>query len=50
MFTNFIKSLSILKKFLFINLIIFLVIGSLAFLYISNVKPILIKNKTYQTY
>ena len=46
MFTNFIKSLSILKKFLFINLIIFLVIGSLAFLYISNVKPILIKNKT----
>ena len=46
MFTNFIKSLSILKKFLFINLIIFLIIGSLAFLYISNVKPILIKNKT----
>ena len=46
MFTNFIKSLSILKKFLFINLIIFLVIGSLAFLYISNVKPILIKDKT----
>jgi len=46
MFGDFLKSLSILKKFLFINLIIFLVIGSLAFLYISNVKPNLIKNKT----
>ena len=50
MFGDFLKSLSILKKFLFINLIIFLVIGSLAFLYISNVKPNLIKNKTHQTY
>ena len=46
MFSDFLKSLSILKKFLFINLIIFLVIGSLAFIYISNVKPNLIKNKT----
>ena len=46
MFGNFLKSLSILKKFLFINLIIFLVIGGLAFVYISNVKPNLIKNKT----
>ena len=46
MFSDFLKSLSILKKFLFINLIIFLFIGSLAFLYIGNVKPNLIKNKT----
>jgi len=46
MFNDFLKSLSILKKFLFINLIIFLVIGSLAILYIGNVKPNLIKNKT----
>jgi len=46
MFNNFLKSLSILKKFLFINLIIFLIIGSLALLYISNVKPNLIKKKT----
>ena len=46
MFSDFLKSLSILKKFLFINLIIFLIIGSFAFLYISNVKPNLIKNKT----
>ena len=46
MFGNFLKSLSILKKFLFINLIVFLVIGSLAIIYIGNVKPNLIKNKT----
>ena len=46
MFNDFLKNLSILKKFLFINLIIFLVIGSLALLYIGNVKPNLIKNKT----
>jgi len=45
MFSEFLKSLSILKKFLFINLIIFLVIGSLTLLYIKNVKPNLIKNK-----
>ena len=46
MFSNFIKSLSILKKFLFINLVIFLIIGCLTVLYISNAKPNLIKNKT----
>ena len=45
MVANFLKSLSILKKFLFINLITFLVIGSLALLYIGNVKPNLIKKK-----
>ena len=45
MFSDFLKSLSILKKFLFINLVIFLVIGSLTLLYIGNVKPNLIKNK-----
>jgi len=46
MFNRFLKSLSILKKFLFINLIIFLIIGSLALLYITNVKPNLIHKKT----
>jgi len=45
MFSNFLKSLSILKKFLFINLIVFLIIGSLTLIYIGNVKPNLIKNK-----
>ena len=46
MLGDFLKSLSILKKFLFINLIIFLVIGSLTLLYIKDVKPNLIKKKT----
>jgi len=46
MFNNFIKSLSILQKFLFINLIIFLFIGCLTILYIGNVKPNLILKKT----
>ena len=46
MFGNFIKDISILKKFLFINLIIFLVIGSFTFLYISKTKLNLIKKKT----
>ena len=46
MFSNFLKSLSILKKFLFINLVIFLIIGCLTALYISNAKPNLIKDKT----
>ena len=46
MFNDFLKNLSILKKFLFINLVIFLVIGSLTLLYIGNVKPNLIKKKT----
>ena len=46
MFSDFLKSLSILKKFLFINLITFLVIGIPTILYLGNVKPNLIKNKT----
>ena len=46
MLSYFLKNLSILKKFLFINLIIFLVIGFLALLYIGNVKPNLILKKT----
>ena len=46
MVKNFLKNLSILKKFLFINLVIFLVIGCLTLLYIGNVKPNLILKKT----
>ena len=46
MIGKFLKSLSILKKFLFINLIIFLAIGILTLLYISKVKPNLILKKT----
>ena len=46
MFSNFLKDLSILKKFLFINSIIFLFIGSLTILYLKNVRPHLIQKKT----
>ena len=46
MLSDFLKNLSILKKFLFINLIIFLIIGCLTLLYIGNVKPNLIEKKT----
>ena len=46
MFNNVLKNLSILKKFLFINLIIFIFIGSLTIVYIKNVQPNLIQKKT----
>ena len=46
MFRTFLRNLSILKKFLFINLIIFIVIGSFTIIYLSSVKPDLIKKKT----
>ena len=46
MLNNFLKNLSILKKFLFINLIIFIVIGSFTIIYLNTVKPNLIKKKT----
>ena len=46
MFRNLLKNLSILKKFLFVNFVIFIVIGSFTIIYLSNVKPNLIKKKT----
>ena len=45
MFSNFLKGLSILKKFLFINLLIFIIIGSFAILYLQSIQPNLINNK-----
>ena len=45
MFSNFLKGLSILKKFLFINLLIFIIIGSFAILYLQNIQPSLINDK-----
>ncbi len=41
----FIKNLSILKKFLFINFVIFLFISILTLLYLRSIQPNLIKNK-----
>ena len=49
MFSKFLKDQSILKKFLFINLIIFIVIGSFTVIYINTVQPELIKKKTKAT-
>ena len=46
MFNKILKDLSILKKFLFINLIFFTIIGLFTFIYIKNVQPNLIKKKS----
>ena len=46
MISNLLKNLSILKKFLFINLIFFTVIGLFTFIYLENVQPNLIKKKS----
>ena len=46
MFNNILKNLSILKKFLFINLIFFTIIGIFTIVYINNVQPNLIKKKS----
>ena len=46
MFSNLLKNLSILKKFLFLNLIFFTIIGLLTFAYLKNVQPNLIKKKS----
>ena len=48
MFSNFLKDLSILKKFLFINLLIFVIIGSFTVLYLQSIQPNLIYNKTFK--
>ena len=46
MFSSLLKNLSILKKFLFINLIFFTIIGLFTFIYLKNVQPNLIKKKS----
>ena len=45
MFNFTLKNLSILKKFLFVNLIVFIVIGSATIIYLKTVQPNLIKKK-----
>jgi two-component system, OmpR family, sensor histidine kinase ChvG len=46
MLSNLIKSLSILKKFLFFNFVFFTIIGLFTFIYLKNVQPNLIKKKS----
>ena len=46
MLSYFLKNLSILKKFLFINFLVFLIIGILTIFYLNSIKPSIIKDKT----
>ena len=46
MISKYLKSLSILKKFLFINFVIFTIIGLFTIIYLNNVQPNLIKKKS----
>ena len=46
MLSSFIKNLSILKKFLFINLLVFVIFGSLTIVYLIGIQPNLILKKT----
>ncbi len=46
MFSKYLKTLSILKKFLFINFIIFTIIGLFTFIYLNNIEPSLLKKKS----
>ena len=46
MLSIFLKNLSILKKFLFVNFVVFLIIIVLSLIYLNNVKPSLIKDKS----
>jgi len=46
MFSKYLKTLSILKKFLFINFVIFTIIGLFTLIYLTNIEPSLIKKKS----
>ena len=46
MLSNFLKNIPILKKFLFINLLVFIIFGSLTAIYLKGIQPNLINKKT----
>ena len=46
--SNFFSSSSILRKFLFFNLVVFLVLGIFTFFYLNATKPYLVKNRSNQ--
>ena len=46
MFSKYLKTLSILKKFLFINFVIFTIIGLFTVIYLTNIEPSLLKKKS----
>ncbi len=46
MFSKYLKTLSILKKFLFINFVIFTIISLFTLIYLTNIEPSLLKKKS----
>ncbi len=46
MFSKYLKTLSILKKFLFINFVIFTIIGLLTIVYLNSIQSNLVKKKS----
>ena len=46
MFSKYLKTLSILKKFLFINFVIFTIIGLFTIVYLNSIQPNLVKKKS----
>ena len=46
MISSFLKNISILKKFLFINLLVFIIFGTLTAIYLKGIQPNLINKKT----
>ena len=44
--SKYLKTLSILKKFLFINFVIFTIIGLFTLIYLTNIEPSLLKKKS----
>tara|TARA_B100001093_G_scaffold467913_1_gene487455 strand:- start:216 stop:1757 length:1542 start_codon:yes stop_codon:yes gene_type:complete len=46
MFSKYLKTLSILKKFLFINFVIFSIIGLFTAVYLNSIQPNLVKKKS----
>ena len=46
MFSKYLKTLSILKKFLFINFVIFSIIGLFTIIYLNSIQPNLVKKKS----
>ena len=46
MFSKYLKTLSILKKFLFINFVIFTIIGLFTLIYLNSIQANLVKKKS----
>ncbi len=47
---SLIRDLSILRKFLFVNLVVFIIIGIFTIAYLKTIQPSLIKKKNFKPY